>query len=109
MANYSCTLGKEHTDFAEAKLQKRLIEGVLEPQQVDQLSVIAMAGGRRTRWRAGAGHVPRRQAGVGPWHAPCRFSQTPRPKPRVRARLVTNMPVGLLAAPCRRHLRGHEV
>ncbi|KAL4452273.1 hypothetical protein ABPG75_007935 [Micractinium tetrahymenae] len=44
VANYSCTLGKEHTDFAEAKLQKRLIEGVLEPQQVDQLSVIAMAG-----------------------------------------------------------------
>lgn len=44
VATYSLTLGKEHTDFAEAKLQKRLIEGSLEPQQVDQLSVIAMAG-----------------------------------------------------------------
>ena len=28
----------------EAKLQKRLIKGSLEPAQVDQLSVIAMAG-----------------------------------------------------------------
>lgn len=29
---------------AEAKLQKRLIEGTLTPEQVDQLSVVAMAG-----------------------------------------------------------------
>jgi hypothetical protein len=35
---------QEHTDFAESKLQRRLIEGVLEPAQVDQLSIIAMAG-----------------------------------------------------------------
>ena len=35
---------QEHTDLVEAKLQKRLIEGSLEPAQVDQLSVIAMAG-----------------------------------------------------------------
>jgi hypothetical protein len=34
VTNYSLTLGKEHTDFAEARLQKRLIEGVLEPEQV---------------------------------------------------------------------------
>ncbi|PSC72294.1 hypothetical protein C2E20_4561 [Micractinium conductrix] len=44
VANYSLTLGKEHTDFAEAKLQKRLIAGVLEASEVDQLSIIAMAG-----------------------------------------------------------------
>ena len=35
---------QEHTDFAEGKLQKRLIERTLEPREVDTLSVIAMAG-----------------------------------------------------------------
>lgn len=82
MANYSCTLGKEHTDFAEAKLQKRLIEGVLEPQQVDQLSVIAMAGGPRAarRWAAGAAHVPMWR---GPWPSGMRSGH-----PRQRALLL---------------------
>ena len=36
--------GKAHTDFAEAKLQRRLIEGQLEDSEIDALSVMAMAG-----------------------------------------------------------------
>lgn len=43
-AAYSLSLGKEHTDFVEGKLGRRLIEGSLEAAQVDTLSVIAMAG-----------------------------------------------------------------
>ena len=35
---------QEHTDFAEAQLQQRLIERSLEPREVDVLSVVAMAG-----------------------------------------------------------------
>ena len=37
-------LGKEHTDLAEAALQQRLIERTLDQQEVDRLSIIAMAG-----------------------------------------------------------------
>lgn len=44
IASYSLLLGKEHTDFAEAKIQKRLIEKSLSTEEVDCLSVIAMAG-----------------------------------------------------------------
>jgi hypothetical protein len=44
VANYSLMLGKQHTDLAEAALQRRLIELQLEPEEVDALSVIAMAG-----------------------------------------------------------------
>lgn len=36
--------GKEHTDFAEAKLQRRLIAGLLEDSEIDVLAVVAMAG-----------------------------------------------------------------
>ena len=36
--------GKAHTDFAEAKLQRRLIEGQLEDSEIDALAVMAMAG-----------------------------------------------------------------
>ncbi len=36
--------GKAHTDFAEAKLQRRLIEGQLEDSEIDALSVVALAG-----------------------------------------------------------------
>lgn len=48
VAAYSLSLGTEHTDLAEAKLQQRLIERRLEPREVDVLSLIAMvrAGGR---------------------------------------------------------------
>ena len=44
VAAYSLALGSEHTDFAEGKLQRRLIEGVLDVETVDLLSIIAMAG-----------------------------------------------------------------
>ena len=36
--------GKAHTDFAEAKLQRRLIEGQLEDGEIDALAVVALAG-----------------------------------------------------------------
>lgn len=36
--------GQAHTDFAEAKLQRRLIEGSLEDNEIDALSVVALAG-----------------------------------------------------------------
>ncbi len=113
VANYSCTLGKEHTDFAEAKLQKRLIEGVLEPQQVDQLSVIAMAGGRRRGQHALAAHD------VAAWGSrtlcrpvscmgPSAFAFTTQAVPPRPVKALS--PAGLLPGPhCRRHLRGDEV
>ena len=44
VAGYNLMLGKEHTDLAEAALQRRLIEQTLEESEVDRLSVIAMAG-----------------------------------------------------------------
>jgi hypothetical protein len=44
VTGYSLDIGRAHTDFAEAKLQKRLIEGFLTDSEVDQLAVIAMAG-----------------------------------------------------------------
>lgn len=44
VAGYSLMLGKEHTDLAEAALQQRLIERTLDQQEVDRLSIIAMAG-----------------------------------------------------------------
>lgn len=36
--------GQAHTDFAEAKLQRRLIEGSLEDSEINALSVVALAG-----------------------------------------------------------------
>lgn len=44
VAAYSLSLGKEHTDFAEAKIQKRLIERRLQPREVDVLGIMALAG-----------------------------------------------------------------
>ena len=44
VAGYSLMLGKEHTDLAEAALQQRLIEKQLGAEEVDRLSIIAMAG-----------------------------------------------------------------
>ena len=44
VAGYSLMIGKEHTDLAEAALQRRLIEKTLEQGEVDRLSIIAMAG-----------------------------------------------------------------
>lgn len=45
VTGYSLDLGKEHTDFAEAKLQRRMAGGSgLETSQVNVLAVICMAG-----------------------------------------------------------------
>ncbi|GMH35225.1 hypothetical protein BSKO_03093 [Bryopsis sp. KO-2023] len=44
ITGYSLDIGKEHTDFAEAKLQRRLIAGALEDSEIDVLAVVAMAG-----------------------------------------------------------------
>lgn len=41
---YDLAIGREHTDFAEAKLQKRLFQSDLSAGDIDQLSVVAMAG-----------------------------------------------------------------
>ena len=41
---YSLDIGKAHTDFAESKLQQRLIERQLTDDEVNQLAVISMAG-----------------------------------------------------------------
>jgi hypothetical protein len=41
---YDLAIGREHTDFAEAKLQKRLFQSNLSTQDIDQLAVVAMAG-----------------------------------------------------------------
>jgi hypothetical protein len=37
-------VGQAHTDFAEAKLQRRLIEGSLSDEEINALSVVALAG-----------------------------------------------------------------
>lgn len=44
VGGYSLLLGKEHTDLAEAVLQRRLIEQTLDNDAVDRLSIIAVAG-----------------------------------------------------------------
>jgi hypothetical protein len=44
ITGYDLTIGKEHVDFAEAKLQQRLFQSKLEPTDIDQLAVVAMAG-----------------------------------------------------------------
>lgn len=44
VTSYSLEIGKAHTDFAEGKLGKRLIERQLTDEELDQLSIIAMAG-----------------------------------------------------------------
>lgn len=42
--NYDLAIGREHTDFAEAKIQQRLFQSNLSAAEVDQLAVMAMAG-----------------------------------------------------------------
>ncbi len=44
VTGYSLDIGKAHTDFAEAKLQRSLIEKRLDETEVDQLALVAMAG-----------------------------------------------------------------
>ena len=44
VAAYSLYIGQAHTDFAEAKLQRRLISRQLEDSEIDQLAIISMAG-----------------------------------------------------------------
>lgn len=44
VAGYSLDIGKAHTDFAEAKLQQRLVERKLSDEEINQLAVVAMAG-----------------------------------------------------------------
>ena len=44
VTGYSLDIGKAHTDFAEAKLQQRLVERRLSDQEINQLAVVAMAG-----------------------------------------------------------------
>ena len=44
VTNYSLDIGQAHTDFAEAKIQAKLYERFLEDSEIDQLSIIAMAG-----------------------------------------------------------------
>ena len=180
VANYSLTLGKEHTDFAEAKLQasarvweggwrqlaaplrhrmpslcssppaacsarsaspahfasnvpipllpclpfpalrcavllqKRLIEGVLESAQVDQLSIIAMAGeGRQLRQQlrqqlrlvdAHLAHARHAQLGSSAAVGPAAVSSL---GSAVLTPWLTAPPAALLL--CRCHERGHEV
>jgi hypothetical protein len=44
VASYSLDIGRAHTDFAEGKLQQRLIERQLDDTQINQFSIISMAG-----------------------------------------------------------------
>jgi hypothetical protein len=41
VVGFSLSIGKEHTDFAEAKLQQRLIERSLSPEEVSARMVCA--------------------------------------------------------------------
>lgn len=41
---YSIELGKEHTEFAEAKIQQRIIERQLSDEEIDTLALVAVAG-----------------------------------------------------------------
>lgn len=44
VAGYSLDIGKAHTDFAEAKIQNRLVQRKLSDEEINQLAVVAMAG-----------------------------------------------------------------
>lgn len=44
VAAYSLDLGRAHTDFAEGKMQMRLIERQLEDEEIDSFAIISMAG-----------------------------------------------------------------
>ena len=44
VAGYSLDIGKAHTNFAEAKLQNKLIQRKLNDDEINQLAIVAMAG-----------------------------------------------------------------
>ena len=44
VAAYSLDIGRAHTDFAEGKMQMRLIERQLEDEEIDTFAIISMAG-----------------------------------------------------------------
>lgn len=44
ITGYSLSIGKEHVDFVEARIQQRLFQSKLDAQDIDQLAVVAMAG-----------------------------------------------------------------
>ncbi|KAG2489980.1 hypothetical protein HYH03_011609 [Edaphochlamys debaryana] len=44
ITGYSVALGREHTEFAEAKLQQRIIERQLSDEEIDSLALVAVAG-----------------------------------------------------------------
>lgn len=44
VAAYSLDIGKAHTDFAEGKIQMRLIERQLEDNEIDTFAIVSMAG-----------------------------------------------------------------
>ncbi|GIL79550.1 hypothetical protein Vretimale_12232 [Volvox reticuliferus] len=44
ITGYSVELGKEHTEFAEAKIQQRIIERTLTDEEIDVLALVAVAG-----------------------------------------------------------------
>ncbi|KAG1660911.1 hypothetical protein FOA52_007951 [Chlamydomonas sp. UWO 241] len=44
VADYNLVIGNEHTEFAEAKIQKRLIERNLTDEEIDALSIVCVAG-----------------------------------------------------------------
>jgi hypothetical protein len=44
IVGYSLDIGRAHTDFAEAKMQKRLIERTLDEAEINSFAVMAMAG-----------------------------------------------------------------
>ncbi|KAG2452402.1 hypothetical protein HYH02_002645 [Chlamydomonas schloesseri] len=44
ITGYSVELGREHTEFAEAKIQQRIIERQLTDEEIDSLALVAVAG-----------------------------------------------------------------
>ncbi|GAQ85236.1 hypothetical protein KFL_002250160 [Klebsormidium nitens] len=44
ITGYSLDIGREHTNLVDFKLQKRLLEGLLNVSELERLSVVAMAG-----------------------------------------------------------------
>lgn len=44
IASYSLEMGKQHVDLVQAALQRQLLEGRLEDEELDRLALVAMAG-----------------------------------------------------------------
>ena len=44
VCSYSLGIGQEHVEFAETKLQARIITKTLEDSEVDALAAVAVAG-----------------------------------------------------------------